>query len=50
VRRVSVGSALARVGWTAAISAARTLADHGTVDAFADILTQDALSSWFPTR
>ncbi len=36
VRRVSVGSALARVAWGAFIRAARNIASTGTFDAFAD--------------
>jgi 2-methylisocitrate lyase-like PEP mutase family enzyme len=35
VRRISVGSALARVAWGAFISAAREIADNGTFEAFA---------------
>lgn len=36
VRRVSVGSALARVAWAAFMRASREIADSGTFDAFAD--------------
>jgi 2-methylisocitrate lyase-like PEP mutase family enzyme len=36
VRRISVGSALARVAWHAFIDAARRIAETGTFDALAD--------------
>jgi 2-methylisocitrate lyase-like PEP mutase family enzyme len=36
VRRVSVGSALARVAWGAFIRSARSIAATGTFDSFAD--------------
>jgi len=41
VRRISVGSALARVAWGAFIRAARDIATRGTFDAFADSASSD---------
>ncbi len=50
VRRVSVGSSLARVAWTAFLRAAGELARHGTSDAFADLLSNGDLSARFDPR
>ena len=41
VRRISVGSALARVAWGAFIRAAKDIASAGTFDAFADSASSD---------
>jgi 2-methylisocitrate lyase-like PEP mutase family enzyme len=46
VRRVSVGSALARVGWTAVSKAARSLAE-GRFDGFDGALSTADISHWF---
>jgi 2-methylisocitrate lyase-like PEP mutase family enzyme len=52
VRRVSVGSALARVAWGAFLRAARGIAQTGTFDAFADAASFAELSAIFdgPSR
>jgi len=47
VRRVSVGSALARVAWTAFMAAARALAEAGTFEQFDGLVTTGALSKLF---
>ena len=47
VRRVSVGSALARVAWGAFIRAASELAATGSFDAFAEAASFDELNSLF---
>jgi 2-methylisocitrate lyase-like PEP mutase family enzyme len=47
VRRVSVGSALARVAWGAFIRAARGIAETGSFDAFADAASFDELNRTF---
>ena len=47
VRRVSVGSSLARVAWGAFIRAARTIAEQGTFDAFADAAPYADLNGLF---
>jgi 2-methylisocitrate lyase-like PEP mutase family enzyme len=47
VRRVSVGSALARVAWGAFIRAARRIAETGSFDAFADAASFDELNETF---
>jgi 2-methylisocitrate lyase-like PEP mutase family enzyme len=47
VRRVSVGSALARVAWTAFANVARGLADDGGFVGFAGILSTKHVSKWF---
>ena len=50
VRRVSVGSGLARVAWGAFIRAARGLLDAGTFDAFADAAPFNELDNAFGKR
>ncbi len=50
VRRISVGSALARVAWGAFIRAAQDIASTGTFDALADAAPFDALDKLFRDR
>lgn len=50
VRRVSVGSALARVAWGAFIRAARELAERGSFDAFAEAAPFNQLDEIFSNR
>jgi 2-methylisocitrate lyase-like PEP mutase family enzyme len=50
VRRISVGSALARVAWGAFARAARRLADHGSFDGLADAMRFDELDALFGAR
>ena len=50
VRRVSVGSALARVAWGAFIRAARGIAGTGSFDAFADAASFAELNGLFRDR
>jgi 2-methylisocitrate lyase-like PEP mutase family enzyme len=47
VRRISVGSALARVGWGAVIRAAKQIAGDGSFDAFADAAPHADLNGFF---
>jgi 2-methylisocitrate lyase-like PEP mutase family enzyme len=47
VRRISVGSALARVAWTAFRQAAKALAENGTFDDFAELLGTGELSALY---
>jgi len=47
VRRISVGSGLARVAWGAFIRAARELANDGTFEAFADSASGTDLNNLF---
>ncbi|HET9480046.1 MAG TPA: isocitrate lyase/phosphoenolpyruvate mutase family protein [Pyrinomonadaceae bacterium] len=47
VRRISVGSALARVAWGAFIRAAREIADNGTFEAFGDSVSGVELNNLF---
>jgi 2-methylisocitrate lyase-like PEP mutase family enzyme len=47
VRRVSVGSALARTAWGAFVRAARGIADTGSFDAFRDAAPGGELNSFF---
>ena len=47
VRRVSVGGALARSAWGGFMRAARTIADHGRFDGFADAASGVELNSFF---
>ena len=47
VRRVSVGSALARVAWGAFIRAAQSIAATGSFDAFAEAASFDELNNLF---
>ncbi|MEY2490520.1 MAG: hypothetical protein QOC70_2462 [Verrucomicrobiota bacterium] len=50
VRRVSVGSALARVAWGAFVRAARSIATTGTFDAFADAIPFAEINDVFRQR
>jgi len=50
VRRISVGSALARVAWGAFIRAARSIATTGSFDAFADAASFSELDDLFRNR
>jgi len=50
VRRVSVGSALARVAWGAFIRAARSLAETGSFDGFSDAAPFSELDNLFSKR
>jgi len=50
VRRVSVGSALARVAWGAFIRAARSIAATGSFDAFADAVPFAEINEAFRNR
>jgi 2-methylisocitrate lyase-like PEP mutase family enzyme len=50
VRRVSVGSALARVAWGAFIRAARSIASTGTFDTFADAVPFAEINDVFGKR
>ncbi len=47
VRRISVGGALARSAWGGFIRAARSLAEHGTFDGFADAASGNELNTLF---
>jgi 2-methylisocitrate lyase-like PEP mutase family enzyme len=47
VRRISVGSTLARVAWGAFMRAARQIADAGRFSAFADAVPHAELNSFF---
>jgi 2-methylisocitrate lyase-like PEP mutase family enzyme len=47
VRRVSVGSSLARAAWTAFIHAARTIAQEGSFSGFQDLVPYAELNSFF---
>ena len=47
VRRISVGSALARVAWGAFIRAASEIANDGTFEAFADSASGTELNNLF---
>ena len=50
VRRVSVGSALARVAWGAFIRAARSIKETGSLDAFADAAPFREMDTLFRNR
>jgi 2-methylisocitrate lyase-like PEP mutase family enzyme len=50
VRRISVGSALARVAWGAFIRSARSIIETGTFDAFADAAPFQELDDVFSNR
>ena len=50
VRRVSVGSALARVAWGAFIRAARSIAKTGSFDAFAEAASFEELNELFARK
>jgi 2-methylisocitrate lyase-like PEP mutase family enzyme len=47
VRRISVGSALARVAWSAFIKAAEQIRDHGTFGAFDGLPSTSQIGEWF---
>lgn len=47
VRRISVGSALARVAWTSFIRVARSIAETGTFDALDGVLPFNQINSIF---
>jgi 2-methylisocitrate lyase-like PEP mutase family enzyme len=47
VRRISVGGALARTGWGRFMQAARSIAEEGRFDAFADAASGQELNSLF---
>lgn len=47
VRRVSVGGALARAAWAGFMAAAKTLADQGRFDGFANAASGQALDAFF---
>jgi 2-methylisocitrate lyase-like PEP mutase family enzyme len=47
VRRVSVGGALARAAWGGFVRAAKTLAEHGTFEGFADAAPHGDLNQLF---
>jgi 2-methylisocitrate lyase-like PEP mutase family enzyme len=47
VRRVSVGSALARVAWGAMIRCAKQIIGDGTFDSFADAAPHPDLNAFF---
>jgi 2-methylisocitrate lyase-like PEP mutase family enzyme len=50
VRRISVGSSLARVAWGAFIRSARSIAETGTFDSFADAVPFAELNGIFEKR
>jgi 2-methylisocitrate lyase-like PEP mutase family enzyme len=50
VRRISVGSAFARVAWGAFIRAAKSIRSTGTFDAFGDAASFDELNETFSSR
>jgi 2-methylisocitrate lyase-like PEP mutase family enzyme len=49
VRRISVGSTLARVAWTAFMRSAREIAEHGTFERFADAEGYASVNALFRT-
>jgi 2-methylisocitrate lyase-like PEP mutase family enzyme len=50
VRRISVGSALARVAWGAFVRAAQSIAETGTFEAFGDAISFAELNDLFRNR
>ena len=50
VRRISVGGALARAAWGGFLRAARSLAEHGRFDGFADAASGPELDALFAER
>ena len=50
VRRISVGSALARVAWGAFMQAARELAEEDSFEGLARAVSFDEINSYFPGR
>jgi len=49
VRRISVGGALARAAWGGFLRAARSIAEHGRFDGFADAASGNDLNAFFNT-
>jgi 2-methylisocitrate lyase-like PEP mutase family enzyme len=47
VRRISVGSTLARVAWTAFMRASREIAEHGTFERFGEAEGYAAIDALF---
>jgi 2-methylisocitrate lyase-like PEP mutase family enzyme len=50
VRRISVGGAMVRAAWSGFLRAARTLADEGRFDGFADAASGSELNAFFKKR
>ena len=50
VRRVSVGGALSRTAWTAALNAAHEIADHGTFTSFGGAVSLPELNAAFSKK
>jgi methylisocitrate lyase len=50
VRRVSVGSALARTAWTGFLQAAREIAEQGTFTSFAHTVSGAEMNQWFSSE
>lgn len=50
VRRISVGGALARTAWTAALAAAREMLDHGSFTGLARAVPSSEINDRFPAR
>lgn len=50
VRRISVGSTLARVAWSAFIKAAKEIAENGSFQSFAGLSSYDELNGFFQGR
>ena len=47
VRRISLGGALSRVGWTAVINAVKQIMAEGRFDGFADLVSHGELGGIF---
>jgi 2-methylisocitrate lyase-like PEP mutase family enzyme len=47
IRRISVGSGLARAAWTGFLRAARPLANSGSFEGFADLVSVRELDAFF---
>lgn len=47
VRRISVGSSLARAAWTAFVRCARDIAEHGSFAGFSGLIPYDELNGFF---
>ena len=50
VRRISVGSSLARAAWTAFIRSAKEIAEHGTFNSFEGLVPYRELNDFFRVR
>jgi 2-methylisocitrate lyase-like PEP mutase family enzyme len=50
VRRISVGGALARVAMDAFIKSARAIAETGTFDSFAGVISNAELNNFFAAK